>query len=209
MTLSFYGSVILSNCLLLTAFVYGVSSKTFLINAQTKWYLFYLGFVLCIEFMVKVLIMGFKIKNTSLTYPFYVSGEFCTLSQMLIFAVGLSKKWQFAAVLVSIAIFSEAMILWSNHQYFNPGYGKIVSHLVIVGTIGYLLIQNLKELEIHKPFLMIYASLFLYYSVSLFLFLIMNQLTKTNIVIWTMNNVLASILYGTSIYTFYRLKKLY
>jgi hypothetical protein len=209
MTLYYFYSVVLSNCLLLIAFIYGVSIKTLLRNTQTKWYLFYLGLVLCVELLIKVLIMGFEIKNTSFTYPFYVGGEFCTLSQMLIFGVGLSKRWQFAAVLMSIAIFSEGIVLWLNHRYFDPGYGKIVSHLVIVSIVAYLLIQNLKELETRKPFLMIYAALFLYYSVSLFLFLIMNQLTKTNIIIWTMNNTLASILYGTSIYTFYRLKKLY
>jgi hypothetical protein len=209
MTLGYFSSLILSNCLLCIAFIYGASIKGLWKDQQTKWYLLYLGFILFIELTIKLLIFGFEFKNTSLTYPFYVGGELLTLSQMLLFGIGGSRKWRVFAIIISYLIFFEALYLWCNDHYFSSGYGKVFSHLVIVCIISYLLITNLKKFEIpHQPLAILYAALFLYYSVSLFLFLLMDQLTRGNIVIWTMNNILASILYFSSIYTFQKLKTL-
>lgn len=203
----FYASIILSNCLLLGAFIYGSSSKQLRDNNKTKWYLIYLGLVILIELITEVLIIGFNYENTSFTYPFYISIEFFTLISMFIFSLNISNKWRLITGFISIVLFVEGTILWYYQTSFTPGYGKIVSHLTIICLAAILLIKNLKELEAYNPFIVIYAALFLYYAVSLFLFLLMDQLTQTNIVIWVMNNVLASILYGVSIYTFFQFKK--
>jgi hypothetical protein len=200
-----YASIIISNCLLLSAFIYGVSSKQ--LRTVAKWYLLYLGFVLSTELITETLILGFNNQNISFLYPFYISSEFFALSNMFILSLGLSNKWRSITSILSLALFVEAVILWSHNQFFTPGFGKILSHLIIICLSGHLLIKNLKELEIYNPFIIIYAALFLYYAVSLFLFLLMDQLTLSNIVIWIMNNILSSILYGASIYTFYQLKK--
>ena len=180
-------------------------------RSVAKWYLFYLGFVLSTELITETLILGFNNQNISFLYPFYISSEFFALSNMFILSLGLSNKWRSITSILSLALFVEAVILWSHNQFFTPGFGKIISHLTIICLSGHLLIKNLKELEIYNPFIIIYAALFLYYAVSLFLFLLMNQLDNvdynTASIIWSMNNILSSILYGASIYTFYQLKK--
>tara|TARA_B100000809_G_scaffold266402_1_gene328953 strand:+ start:776 stop:1405 length:630 start_codon:yes stop_codon:yes gene_type:complete len=203
----FYGSVILSNCLLLAAFIYGSSNKQLFGNKSIKWFITYLGFILSIEIITLFLIYILNSDYSSITYPCYITGEFFILSNMFIFSLGLSSKWRLLAGILSFVLFIEAITLWYYQTSFTPGYGKIFSHISIICMAGYLLIKNLKELETHNPFTIIYAALFLYYAVSLFLFLLMNQLTEANIILWIMNNVLSSILYGTSIYTFYQLKK--
>lgn len=207
MIYSYYFSVILTNSLLLLAFVYGVyNRKQILVNEQVRWYLGYLGFLVGIEALVKVLIF-FNSVNTSFTYPLYVTGEFLTLGSMMLAAMSLRGIWQLVIIVCSIAIFLEAGLLWWENEFFTPGVGKVFSHLIIICGAAYLLITKLREPETQRPLLLIYASLFFYYTVSLFLFLVMNQLTTLNIAIWTTNNVLSAILYFSSIYLFYRLKK--
>jgi len=140
-------------------------------------------------------------------YPFYIAGEFFILSQLFLTALNATKKWNIAAFLMAIGIFTEGMILWFINNDASNAFGKLFSHLTIVSVMAYLLITKLKQLETDNPFLIIYAALFFYYGTSIFLFLLMNQLTETTIPIWTINNILASILYGSSIYTFYKLKR--
>ncbi len=192
---------------MLVAFLLGISNKQLRSGRQSKWYLSYLGFFICIELITEILILGFDNQNTSFIYPFYIAGEFFILSNLLFRPLQSSKKWHFIIGIISLILFSEAAILWFNNEFFTPSIGKVFSHLTIISIAAYLLIKKLKELESYDLFLIIYGALFLYYVVSLFLFLLVNQLTRDNIVIWTMNNLLSSVLYGTSIYTFYRFKK--
>jgi hypothetical protein len=174
---------------------------------RMKWHFSYLGFILGIEMITLFSIYIIESENTSFTYPFYVAGEFFILSQVLFPPLHSSKKWQLCFGLISIVLFLEASFLWFNNDFFTTGIGKIFSHLTIICLLAMLLIKNLKNLEKNNPLSIIYTTLFLYYGVSLFLFLLMDQLTKNNIMIWTMNNILSSILYGSYIYTFYKLKK--
>jgi hypothetical protein len=200
-------SIFISNCLLIIAFTFGISNKKLWSRKGVKWHVYYLGFMFFTELIIKIFIYGFDNKNTSFTYPFYIAGEFFILSQILFPPVHSSKKWQLCFGLISTVLFLEALFLWFNNDFFTPGIGKIFSHLTIICLLAILLIKNLKEFEKNNPFSIIYISLFLYYAVSLFLFLLMDQLTKNNIMIWTINNILSSILYGSYIYTFYKLKK--
>ncbi len=197
----------MSNFLLITAFTFGVSNKKLWVQKEIKWHISYLGFMLFIELIIKIFIYGFNNQNTSFIYPFYIAGEFFVLSQIFFSSLQSSKKWLLGFGLISIVLFLEASFLWFNNNFFTPGIGKIFSHLTIICMAAYLLLKNLKEIKVNTPFLIVYATLFIYYAVSLFLFLLMDQLTKNNIVIWTMNNILSSILYGSYIYTFYKLKK--
>jgi hypothetical protein len=203
----FYYSITTSNFLLTTAFIFGIINKKLWPLKGVKWHVSYLGFILGIEMITLFSIYIIDSKNTSFTYPFYVAGEFFILSQILFPPLQSSKKWQLFFRLISIVLFLEASFLWFNNDFYTPGIGKIFSHLTIICMAAYLLIKNLKEIKANTPFLIVYAALFIYFAVSLFLFLLMDQLTKNNIVIWTMNNILSSILYGSYIYTFYKLKK--
>ena len=213
MSFWYYFSIILSNCLLLLAFIYGIYTKQLWSNQQVRWYLIYLGFILGIEIITTLLIYIFDNNNIQSIYPFYVAGEFFILLQLFLTGLKVAKKWHLIVIFITILIFMEAIILWYLNDDASTWYGKIFSHLTIVCMTGYLLVKNLKELEATNPLLIIYAALFLYYTVSLFLFLLLNQLINLNYntasIIWIMNNTLSSILYSSSIYTFYRLKKSY
>ncbi len=186
----------------------GICNKCLFNNNQIKWYVCFLGFILFIEMTNKLLIYGLKLNNISFTYPAYIAGEYFILSKLFISHLKFSKKWFFVSILMSTALFLEASVLWNNNHDFTQGYGKTLSHLTIISLSAYLLIKGLKKLEKFNPFLIVYAALFLYYTVSLLLFLLMDQLNESNSIIWFMNNILLSILYSCSIYTFYRLKKL-
>ncbi len=206
---SFYISLVLSNVLLLIAFGFGLTTrKTWAKRKQVMWYIFYLGFLLLIELSIKASIWIFDSSNTSITYPIYITGEFMILFHMLtIGIIPISKRWQFGIILGGIIAF-EAFWLWSQNKGFNTGFGKTISHILIMIFSGYVLLKNLKTSQLLDPFSPVYAALFLYYAASLFIFLLVNQLTKSNIVIWSVNNLLMAFLYSVSIHSFYRLKKL-
>ena len=207
MTDYFYASVILSYCLLITAFIYGSNSKQIRNNELSKWVVIYLGFILVIEAINYFSITVLGTKTTHYLYPLYFVGEFLILMSLCLKGLKATKKWKIITRLVAGYIFIEPTILWFINHDASTGYAKIISHLIIICLLAILLIKNLKELEKNNPLSIIYTTLFLYYGVSLFLFLLMNQLTEINISIWIINNILSSLLYGSSIYAFYKLKK--
>ncbi|WP_157491614.1 hypothetical protein [Flammeovirga sp. SJP92] len=140
-------------------------------------------------------------------YPIYVAGEFYIVVNLFLTELKAEKKWKILSGVISLCFLIEAGILWFLNNDASNGFGKILSHLTIICMAVFVLIKNLKELTKSNPLTVIHASLLLYYSVSLFLFMIMDQLNNINLPIWIINAVLASILYITFIYTFYRLNK--
>ena len=166
-----------------------------------------MGFILGIEFISKFSIYILESETTQFLYPFYVTGEFFILISLFLIELKATKKWQIITRLIACYIFIETTTLWFMNNDSTTGYAKIISHLTIICLAAIFLIKNFKELEKDNPLSIIYTTLFLYYGVSLFLFLLMNQLTEINISIWIINNILSSILYGSSIYTFYKLNK--
>jgi hypothetical protein len=209
MTYGFYASLILANCLLLVSFLVGTSNRQLKFRNNIKWYVGYLGFALVVELCLKIFILIIEVKSISFVYPFYIAGEFYILLRFLFIPLKWNKKWNYLIGLISLLIFIEASYLWYHEHQYASVFGKAFSHISIIALSGFLLIKRIKESNEHQPFAIIYSALFLYYSVSLILFLLMNQLTETNIVIWTMNNLLSSMLYGASFYTFQKLKKSY
>jgi hypothetical protein len=185
----------------------GISNKKTRNNKPIQWYVIYLGFILGIEFISKFSIYILKSETTQYFYPFYVTGEFFLLISFFLTELKATKKWQIITRLIAGYIFIETIVLWFMKNDASTGYAKIISHLTIICLLAMLLIKNLKNLEQNNPLSIIYTTLFLYYGVSLFLFLLMSQLTEININIWIINNILSSILYGSSIYSFYKLKK--
>jgi hypothetical protein len=208
--LFYYGATILTYSLLGLSVLFGFL-KYPLFNNEQKWYLSYLVFIFIIE-MTTNLLIEFR-KQNMLAYPFYISGEFFILAGMFIVGIKLPRKLLFIIGAISALLFLESFSFWYHHQNITSGYGKAISHLIIICMSGYYLIRALKIFEFNKQnkFLFIYCTLFLYYSVSLFLFLLMNQLTTTSInnasIVWGINNILSSVLYGVSFYTFVRLKR--
>ncbi|MBC9796632.1 hypothetical protein [Sinomicrobium weinanense] len=205
----YYGTLILSNSLLIIAFLLG-GAKLSALHKEGKWYICYLGFIVGVELLTEILILAY-VQNTGFIYPFYAGGEFFLLISMFVVAQRLSYKWYIPIGLITIFIFVEAATLWFNNQNVTAGYGKVFSHLSIACFAGYTLIRGLRHFEKENRFLTIYGCLFLYYLSSLFLFLLLHQLTDLNpqsaSVVWGMNNILSSVLYGVSCYIFLRLKK--
>lgn len=200
-------SIIFSYSLLITAFVYGITNEKIRNNELSNGYIIFLGFILGIEIISIFSIYILESENTQYFYPFYVTGEFLILMSLCLAELKATKKWKLATGLVASYIFIETTILWFINEDASTGYAKIISHLIIICLVAVLLIKNIRETEKNDPRWFIYGALFLYYSVSLFLFLLMNQLTEQSINIWIINNILSSILYGSFIYTFYSLIK--
>ncbi|WP_375578693.1 hypothetical protein ABWH96_16930 [Marivirga tractuosa] len=200
-------SIIFSYSLLITAFVYGVTNEKMRNNELSKEYLIYLGFILVIETVNHFLITILEIKNTHFLYPLYFAGEFLILMSLCFKELKATKKWKIIMGVVASYIFIETTVLWLFNHDASTGYAKIISHLIIICLVAILLIKYIKEVEKNDPRWFIYGALFLYYSISLFLFLLMSQLTEQNINIWIINNILSSLLYGSFIYTFYKLIK--
>lgn len=202
----YYFSVILSNCILLAAFVYGMYFMRKSKNIQTKWCLMYLGFILGIEISTKVYMFIDTPHGSQPIYSIYIAGECYILLQLLLSAWGRAKKWKVASALIASAVLVESVTMLIVKSDAAAGYGKTISHLLIVCLAATLLLRGLKELEKDNPFLFLYAFLFLYYSTSLFLFMLVNQLNSATVSIWVLNNFLSSLLYSSFVYTFYKLK---
>ena len=199
----------LSCCLLLITFLYGIGSRKLRKNQLIRRYLLYLGFFLCIELARFVSIYIVDIKTINYIYIFYVVGEFFLLFHFFQKTLVIKKIWQIVIALIASCFFLETVVLWFVYGDSTIGFSKVISHIIIVIAVALILVKNLKELEEKNPLLPLHAALLFYYAASIFLFLIMNQLTESTSYIWSINNVMSSILYGSSIYTFYQLRKLY
>lgn len=208
--LFYYIATIITYSLLGLSVLFGFLKYKLFKNEQ-KWYLFYLVFIFFIELITNILIEISE--QNMLVYPFYLSGEFFILTGMFIIGLKLPRKLFIAAGIMSFLLLFTAFTIRENDQSVTSGYSKVFSHLIIISMAGFYLVRMLKvdEFNMQNKFLFIYCSLFLYYAVSLFLFLLMNQLTTTSInnasIVWGINNVLSSVLYGVSFYTFLRLKR--
>jgi hypothetical protein len=140
-------------------------------------------------------------------YILYVTGEFYLLFNLFHKALGTPQTWRVGTAILAGCFFVETATLWLIFDKpSHMGYSKVISHILISMATGVILVKYLKEVETDDPFWIIYASLFLYYTTSLLLFMFMEQLTEKNVAIWAINNLLSCILYGNSIYVFYSLK---
>lgn len=77
--------------------------------------------------------------------------------------------------------------------------------------ISYSLIQDIKNVKTKSPFQLNDKMFFLYFTVSIFMFLIQNQLIFLSkdqfATVWVINNLLVCIVYALLIKTFLQLKK--
>lgn len=203
--LFYYITTITSFAFLVASLIIGFLKYVFFSKEQ-KWYFYYIGFVFIIELTTKTLLFV-GIENL-FVYPFYISGEFLILMIMFIKALKLNRRFYILIAIITGLLFAETTKLWILNENVTSGVGKLFSHIIIVCTVGYYLINELVNLEVgkQKTFLIISGFLFLYYLVSIFFFLFMNQLTTISnynaSILWGMNNLFSSILYGASFYIF-------
>ena len=213
MSVYYFSSLVLSNGLLLFAAVYSV--YVFAHVRQTnnlQWFVAFLFGLLCIECLNKCFIYLLEWQDTSFTYPVYVFLEFFCLSQWIALNLGFSKRWRLAATLGGFLLFIEAVKKWSSGALFSPWFSKIILHLLVITGMATVLLKYIREENMLSPVLLLYGVVILYYTTSLFLFLLLDQLTEVSVrisyLIWGLNNTFSAILYGSSIYVFYRLKRL-
>ena len=202
----YHFSIFLSVSLLLFIFIYGTYTYKSKKSDLIKSYVICLGFFLIIEVTRILTFNVFNIKMADFLYILYVTGEFYLLFNLFHKALGTPQTWRVGTAILAGCFFVEIATLWLIFDNPYMGYSKVISHVLISIATGVILVKYLKEVETDDPFWIIYASLFLYYIISLLLFMFMEQLTEKNVAIWAINNLLSCILYGNSIYVFYSLK---
>ncbi|SDF78470.1 hypothetical protein SAMN05421825_2118 [Epilithonimonas hungarica] len=167
-----------------------------------RWYIYYAFFVFCIE-----IIMFFKIKQTHThLYPIYIAGEFFLLSGTFLKKLSFSRYYFIPIILLSLVFLTASQIF----PYYENDYSKAISNLIIICLIAYSLIQEIRH-STKSQFLFLDGMLFLYYTVSIFIFMLQHQVLRFDhesfFIIWAINNILLVILYLTFLYTFLKLKK--
>lgn len=180
--------------------------KYFLLGNKEKWYLYYCVFLLIIEIVTNTLIEVFGFKNTSFMYPIFIGGEFLILTTLYIKKLSLSDYW-----IVPASILTAWLLIINQCITLTNDYIKVISNFIIICFAGYTLLQEIKSGKRANNFLSVDAFIFMYYSVSVFIFILQHQLTslseKTYFIILSTNNILLFIFYSSLIYTFLKLKK--
>lgn len=199
-------SITLSICLLFIAFVSGVSIAKVRQHKLSRSFLILLGFFLGIETirLLSEFVFNFRINGI---YPFYVIIEFLLLHHFLQISIGNSKKIKIIFGFFATSFVLVTIILYNFHDPRVINYSKVISHIYVTILTVIILLKNLKEVEVINLFLPIYGALLLHYATSIFLFLLMKQIVEININTWSINNLLTCVLYASSIYTFFQLKK--
>ena len=197
----------LSVFLLLLAFITGIIKlKSFTRNE--KWYLYYIIFILVIE-SNSYIFLPLLGKNNLFLYPVYIAGEFFTITGIFIKKLNLNKKFFLATGLLSLFFLTADRVFAQYH--YNNDYSKAISNLIMISLIGYSLIQDIKNVKTKRPFQLNDNMFFLYFTVSIFMFLIQNQLIYLSkdqfATVWIINNFMICVLYVLLIKTFLQLKK--
>lgn len=195
-------SGILADIFLGIALIFAII-KYKLFTKKQKWYIYYAIFVFFIE-----IIMFFKIEGSSeFLYPVYIAGEFFLMTGIFIKKLNLSKYYFILTTILSLVALSISKIL----PLYQNDYSKAFSNLIIVCLIAYSLIQEIKNFSKKSSFLLLDGMFFLYYTVSIFIFMFQQQLIKFHVdsffIFWIINNTLLIFLYFTILYTFLKLKK--
>ncbi|PWN61729.1 hypothetical protein [Chryseobacterium viscerum] len=193
--------------LLLSVILLG-AAKYRILNSKEKQYFYCIAFLFFIELLNLVLPYVFRLNDTSFLYPFYIAGEFFLLTGLFIRKLDGPKF--VLGLMGSLAV--AFMISKYGFDYpSNADIAKVVSNIIIICLSGFMLIREIKNTSAQNRFLLVDASIFFYYSVSVFIFIIQHQIANLSendyYIILSANNILSSILYCSFLYTFIKLKK--
>lgn len=202
--MDFYKVIIyLNNSLLLICALIGILRYKAFRNTE-KWYVYYIIFLFLVEATAKIFLEYFKVKDLNFLFPYYVSGEFILLGILFIKKLGLPKYWYIPVVMLTGYFLLDTGTIPNEVK-------KVISNIVIICFAGYALLMEIKNTKIDDRFMLTDSFIFLYYALSVFLFFILRQLAgfgqEEAKMIWSVNNILCSLLYISIIYTFSRLKK--
>lgn len=176
-----------------------------LLRGYEKCYIIYLLFICCIEIMSNAIIDIFGAENTDLVYSLYIIGSFIIFGCLYTLKLRLPQYVRWAMMGIS------ALYIILHYKFdISLDFIKAYSTLIIICLIGASLLVKIKKNMSGYRFIMVDSFLFLYSLVSVFLFIILNQLqmsTDTFYIIWSINNILSSVLYYSFIKNFLQLKK--
>lgn len=182
-------------------------TKYKLFSKNEKWYLYYLIFIFFIEYYSYVDNIFKLTGGNAFLYPVYIAGEFFTITGIFIQKLKLRKYYYIVSGILSVFILMGDKIL----PQYNNDYSKAISNLIIIGLAGYSLLQEIKSGNGKDNFLMVDKMIFLYFTVSIFIFMFQHQLMAFPLdyfsVFWIINNLLSCVLYSLFIYCFLKLKK--
>ncbi|PKP02626.1 MAG: hypothetical protein CVU11_11310 [Bacteroidetes bacterium HGW-Bacteroidetes-6] len=178
------------------------------ISTQYRWFFYFLVLNLSLEITAHLLLaMG---RENIFLYPLNAFGEFFILGGVFINGLKWPRFLFIIAGIIATLLFIEPFIFWKNGQTPTQGIGIILSHLTIITLSGYYLLKTLMVFEKKEKnsFLLICSFLFLYYAVSLFSFLLLEQFDEESLlnayIVWSINNILSALLYGSALISFLR-----
>lgn len=209
----YYTSLIIIYILLVVATILSIIryKRT---SQNEKWYIYYIIFVFFIELFSLILPLSYFVKYTKITnnaflYPIYLAGEFFIVSGIFIKKLNLNTYLFIVTALISLFFLVADRILIS-YEY-NNDYSKGISNIIMISLIGYSLIQDIKTIKNKSPFQIIDKMYFLYFTVSIFIFMFQHQLiafpTEYFASIWLINNIMSTVIYLIFIKVFLSLKK--
>ncbi|WP_196886302.1 hypothetical protein [Aureivirga sp. CE67] len=208
MDYNFYKTlVILADFILAIVIFFGVKTVKEK-DTPIKYYLGFLSFYLIVE-VISLICKELKMSN-QLLFPFYISGEFFFASLFLTSSFKYNlKKW---ITLFSILILSVSFLIWDVYNYSYINIVKVSSQfsLLIISIMSLVvLLKGTEKNKLYRYKNLILGLLF-YYSLSLLMFSVLNQLIKNPRILyllWPLNIVFLIILYIVSFNTFRKLSK--
>ncbi|KYH03900.1 MULTISPECIES: hypothetical protein [Chryseobacterium] len=203
-----YKAILFLNYALLLSVILLGAAKYRILNHKEKQYFHCIAFLFFIELLNLALPYIFRLNDTSFLYPLYIAGEFFLLTGLFI----RKLDWPRYVLWIVGVLATGFMISKYGFDYpANADIAKVVSNIIIICLSGFTLIREIKNTSTQNRFLLVDASIFFYYSVSVFIFIIQHQIANLSendyYTILSANNILSSILYCSFLYTFFRLKK--
>ncbi|WP_213280504.1 hypothetical protein [Chryseobacterium indologenes] len=205
-----YKAILFLNYALLLSVILLGAAKYRILNQKEKQYFYCIAFLFFIELLNLALPYIFRLNDTSFLYPFYIAGEFFLLTGLFI------RKLDWPKYVLGLTSLLAGGFMISKYGFDYPSnadIAKVVSNIVIICLSGFTLIREIKNTSVQNQnrFILVDASIFFYYSVSVFIFIIQHQIAELSendyYIILSANNILSSILYCSFLYTFIRLKK--
>lgn len=203
-----YKAILFLNYALLLSVILLGAAKYRILNHKEKQYFHCIAFLFFIELLNLALPYIFRLNDTSFLYPLYIAGEFFLLTGLFV----RKLDWPKPVLWITGALAAGFMISKYGFDYpANADIAKVVSNIIIICLSGFTLILEIKNTSLQNRFLLVDASIFFYYSVSVFIFIIQHQIANLSendyYTILSANNILSGILYCSFLYTFIRLKK--
>ncbi|MFC7348857.1 hypothetical protein ACFQO9_19235 [Chryseobacterium zhengzhouense] len=204
----FYKTFLFLNYGLLLIIVFLIFWKFAILSKKEKQYAYYIVFLFIIEFLSFALPYILESTDTSFLYHYFIAGEFFLLTGIFIRKLNLNKNFILLSALASLGFL---FAIYGLKVSFNYDLAKIFSNIIIIGLVAIFLIQQIKNAKNTDRFMLVDASIFFYYSVSVMVFVVFAQFvnlsTESVYLIMGVNNVFSTFLYCSIVYTFFKLKK--